>query len=381
MVVQTPAIESSDRQHTVAIVDDISSNLTYFKEALETFGYQTMTAENGKEALEKIMATVPDLVLSDVNMPEMNGYELCEALKGTEETRDVPIILVTAQDDRDSLIRGLEIGADDFLIKPVNLSELQARVRNLLIIKDFRDQSKVYTQHLEDEVARRTSDLNEAVVELKSLNVQLKGSIQDTIQRLSTAAEYRDNDTASHIWRMSHYSKVVAKSLGLSRDIVENVLYSSPMHDVGKIGTPDHILLKRGKLTPDEKQIMDAHTTIGESILSGSDHPLLVMAREVAGNHHEWWNGEGYPRKIRGEEIPLTARIVAVADVYDALTTKRVYKDAWSIEDAFRHLEEGAGTHFDPTCVGAILDARDDILAIQNSTEHQQMLKAEENKK
>ena len=139
------------------------------------------------------------------------------------------------------------------------------------------------------------------------------------------------------------------------------------MHDVGKIGTPDQILLKHGKLTHAEKQIMDEHTTIGEKILSGSDHPLLAMAHEVAGGHHEWWNGDGYPRRLQGEEIPVTARIVVVADVYDALTTKRVYKDAWSIEDALKHIREGAGSHFDPTCVGALLDAREEIIDIQMS--------------
>lgn len=367
MISAASIAESSERKHLVVVIDDLPSNLLYFNEALNSFGYQTISAENGKEALEKINATVPDLILTDVNMPEMDGYQLCEAVKGNEATRDVPIILVTAQDDRDSLIRGLEIGADDFLIKPVNLSELQARVRNLLLVKDYRDHMKAYTVKLEEDISARTKDLNNAVLELKSLNVQLKGSIQDTIQRLSVAAEFKDNDTAAHLWRMSHYSQAVGKSLGLSRGEVENILYASPMHDVGKIGTPDHILLKHGKLTPDEKKIMDEHTLIGERILAGSDHPLLEMARAVAGGHHEWWDGSGYPRKLRADEIPLTARIVAVADVYDALTTKRVYKDAWTVDDAFEHLRAGSGTHFDPTCVGAILDARADILEIQHS--------------
>lgn len=353
-------------QHLIVVVDDLPSNLLYFNEALNGFGYQTITAQNGRDALEKISGLVPDLILTDVNMPEMDGYALCESVKANEATKDVPIILVTAQDDRDSLVRGLETGADDFLIKPVNLSELQARVRNLLLVKDYRDHMKAYTVRLEAEVSARTHDLSNAVLELKSLNLQLKGSIQDTIQRLSVAAEFRDSDTAAHIWRMSHYAQVVAKTLGLQREEVEYMLYASPMHDVGKIGTPDQILLKKGKLTPAEKKIMDEHTLIGERILSGSDHPLLVMAREVAGGHHEWWDGSGYPRQIRAEKIPRTARIVAVADVYDALTTKRVYKPAWTVDDAFDHLRDGAGTHFDPTCVGAILDSREEILEIQN---------------
>ena len=366
MMTQSSPESQGKNQHLIIVVDDLPSNLLYFNEALHGFGYQTITAENGRDALEKIAGVAPDLILTDVNMPVMDGYALCEAVKGAEATKDVPIILVTAQDDRDSLVRGLETGADDFLIKPVNLSELQARVRNLLLVKDYRDHMKLYTVHLEDEVAARTHDLNNAILELKSLNLQLKGSIQDTIQRLSVAAEFRDSDTADHIWRMSHYAQVVAKTLGLRQEEVENILYASPMHDVGKIGTPDQILLKKGKLTPEEKKIMDEHTIIGERILSGSDHPLLVMAREVAGGHHEWWDGSGYPRHLRGDNIPLNARIVAVADVYDALTTKRVYKPAWSIDEAFDHIREGAGTHFDPTCVSAILDSREEILEIQN---------------
>lgn len=360
-------IDAKLDKHLVIIVDDLPSNLIYFNEALTTFGYRTVTAANGKEGLEKVNALIPDLILTDVNMPEMNGYELCAAVKGNPVTKDIPIILITAQDDRNSLIQGLDTGADDFLIKPVNLSELQARVRNLLLVKDYRDHMKRYTSELETQVAMRTAELNNAFVELKAVNLQLKESILDTIQRLSTAAEYRDKETAAHIWRMSHYSQIVARSLGLSSEDVDNILYASAMHDVGKIGTPDHILLKTGKLTADEKQIMDEHTLIGESILGGSNYPLLELAKEVAGGHHEWWDGTGYPRQLTGENIPVAARIVAVADVYDALTTKRVYKDAWTADEAFAHIQAGAGTHFDPTCVAAIVNSRSKIEDIQRS--------------
>ena len=354
-------------KHTVVVIDDIPSNLLYFNDALTGFGYATITAENGKQGLEKINVILPDLILTDVNMPEMDGYQLCEAVKGNPATKDIPIILVTAQDDRDSLIRGLSIGADDFLIKPVNPSELQARVRNLLLVKDYRDHMKHYTAELETQVSLRTQELNQAFEELKQVNLQLKESTLDTIRRLSTAAEYRDTATGAHIWRMSHYSQVVAKKIQLASEEVDKILYASPMHDVGKIATPDHILLKPSKLTKEEWSVMEEHTFIGEQILSGSAQLLLVMAGEIASGHHERWDGSGYPRGLSGENIPLAARITAVADVFDALTTKRVYKDAWTTEKAFEYIKNQSGSHFDPACADAFLKSRSEIVDIQQT--------------
>lgn len=351
----------------MVIVDDLPSNLLYFNEALSEFGYTTITSENGKTGLEKINAMLPDLILTDVNMPEMDGYELCQAVKANPATKDIPIILVTAQDDRDSLVRGLSTGADDFLIKPVNLSELRARVRNLLLVKDYRDHMKRYTAELESQVALRTQELNQAFEQLKEVNLQLKESTLDTIQRLSRAAEYRDTDTGAHIWRMSNFAHTIARHLGLAPGMVDNILYASPMHDVGKIGTPDQILLKPAKLDTDELVVMQKHTVIGEAILSGSDQPVLTMASEIAGGHHEKWDGSGYPRGLSGEDIPLQARITTIADVFDALTTKRVYKEAWPVEDAFQLIKKQSGTHFDPDCVTTFLKVRDEILDIQHS--------------
>ncbi len=356
---------AEQNKHTVVIIDDIPSNLLYFNDALTGFGYTTITAENGKIGLDKINTMLPDLILTDVNMPEMDGYQLCEAVKGNPATKDIPIVLVTAQDDRDSLVRGLSIGADDFLIKPVNPSELQARVRNLLLVKDYRDHMKRYTAELETQVSIRTQELNQAFEQLKQVNLQLKESTLDTIRRLSTAAEYRDTDTGAHIWRMSHYAQVTARGMKLPSDTVDNILYASPMHDVGKIGTPDHILLKPGKLTKEEWSVMEEHALIGERILSGSEQPLLAMAGEIAGGHHERWNGSGYPRGLAGENIPLLARVTTVADVYDALTTDRIYKDAWPPDEAFEYVEKQSGAHFDPACVDAFLKNRDEIIDIQ----------------
>jgi len=314
---------------------------------------------------------LPDLILTDVNMPEMDGYELCEAVKGNPATKDIPIILVTAQDDRISLVRGLSIGADDFLIKPVNPSELQARVRNLLLVKDYRDHMKRYTAELETQVSIRTQELHQAFEQLKQVNLQLRESTLDSIRRLSTAAEYRDTDTGAHIWRMSLFSQVVARKLDLPSDVVDNILYASPMHDVGKIATPDNILLKPNKLTNEEWSVMEQHTLIGEQILTGSDHPLLAMASEIASGHHERWDGSGYPQGLSSKNIPQAARITAVADVFDALTTKRVYKDAWPADKAFEYIRSQSGSHFDPACTDAFLQSRAEILEIQQANPDQ----------
>ena len=362
--------EPKPEHYCILIADDLPSNLAYFDEALRTFGYRTITAQDGQEALERIAEQVPDLVLSDVNMPRMDGFQLSSHIKHDSRTSEIPVILVTAMDDRESLAKGLSSGVDDFLIKPVNLSELQARVRNLLLVRDYRRHMRRYTTELEEQVAARTADLRQAFDQLKSANDQLRHASLDTIRRLSTAAEYRDADTAAHIWRMSTYSSAIARQLGMGDEFTDAILYASPMHDVGKIGTPDNILLKPGAFDPEEKKIMQQHTLIGESILGDSDHPLLAMACTIAGGHHEKWDGSGYPRGLAGEGIPISARVVAVADVYDALTTQRVYKPAWSSEKSFDLIRESASTHFDPQCVAAFLEIRDEILDMQQIHRH-----------
>ena len=364
MSVQT---ESWKQEHMVLIVDDLASNLLFFSEAVSGFGYNVITAADGEEALEKLKGMPPDLILTDVNMPKMDGYELCEAVKADSAYADIPLVLVTAQEDRESLVRGLKLGAEDFLIKPVSVPELEARVKNLLLVKDYRDHMKSYTADLEEQVSNRTVQLNDALDEIRAVNIQLQESTMDTIQRLSTAAEYKDEDTAAHIWRMSNYATILARKIGQDEAYCDQLLYASPMHDVGKIGTPDNILRKNGPLDDDERVIMRQHTIIGERILDGSENPLLVMAKEIAGGHHEWWNGEGYPRNIAGEDIPLSARITSVADVYDALTTKRVYKEAWPVEKALEHMESLAGLHFDPSLVHAFISAKDEVLEVQQA--------------
>ncbi len=359
--------QTQTSDYLIMIIDDLPSNLAYFNDALITFGYRTATAGDGKEGVEKIRQLSPDLILSDVNMPVMDGFELSMVVKGDPATKDIPLVLVTANDDRQALVKGLNSGVDDFLIKPVNLSELQARVRNLLLVKDYSDHMKRYAGILEEQVALRTTELEQALEEVSRSNLRLREATQDTIQRLATAAEFRDKDTAAHIWRMSHFTHAVAEELGMDSAFLESILYASPMHDVGKIGTPDNILLKPGKFEPAEKETMEQHTIIGERILGKSDHPLLALAREIAGGHHEKWDGSGYPRRKAGEEIPISARIAAVADVYDALTTKRIYKAAWEPQDAFKFIAEESGSHFDPAVSAAMMNIRPKILELQQS--------------
>ncbi len=359
--------KTKPKKYCILIADDMPSNLAYFDDALSTFGYSTLTAKDGREALEQVTSQLPDLILSDVNMPNMDGFELSSAIKGDPQTSDIPVILVTAMDDRESLAKGLSSGVDDFLIKPVNLSELQARVRNLLLVKDYRDHMHRYTAELEEQVAVRTAELKGAFEQLSSANDQLRTASLDTIQKLSTAAEYRDADTAAHIWRMSQYSYLLARELALGDEFVDAILYASPMHDIGKIGTPDNILLKPGTFTADEAKVMQKHTEIGEQILGISDQPLLTMARAIAGGHHEKWDGSGYPRGLAGEAIPLSARVVALADVYDALSTKRVYKAAWDPDEAFKYIQTNAGSHFDPACTQAFVSIRDQIIDLQRN--------------
>ncbi|MEE9464542.1 MAG: HD domain-containing phosphohydrolase [Candidatus Neomarinimicrobiota bacterium] len=367
------AEDPKPKNYCILIADDLPSNLAYFNEALSTFGYRTLTAADGREALEQVSSQRPDLILSDVNMPNMDGFQLSSAIKGNPQTCDIPVILVTAMDDRESLAKGLSSGVDDFLIKPVNLSELQARVRNLLLVKDYRDHMHRYTAELEEQVTARTAELKAAFEQLSRANDQLRTASLDTIQKLSTAAEYRDTDTAAHIWRMSHYSGLLARQLALGDEFVDSILYASPMHDIGKIGTPDNILLKPGKFNADEARVMQKHTKIGEQILGISDQPLLTMAREIAGGHHEKWDGSGYPRGLVGEAIPLSARVVALADVYDALTTERVYKAAWEPEEAFKYIQANAGSHFDPVCAEAFGSIRDQIIDLQQSVRKQRL--------
>lgn len=344
----------------ILIVDDDDKNLRLMEALLIPEGYEVIKASDGLEALEKIKEDPPDAVLLDIMMPKMDGYEVARKLKKTVETRQIPVVMVTALQDTDDRVRALEAGADDFLSKPVDKTELRTRVRTLLKVKAYNDYMLNYQKSLEAEVELRTYQLKKAFQKIK------KSSL-DTILKLSKAAEYKDEETGDHILRMSNYSTAVARRIGLNEKTAEAILYASPMHDIGKIGIPDKILLKPGKLDPEEWEVMKMHTVIGAKILAGSDSGFIKLAEMIAMTHHEKWDGSGYPKGLKGGKIPLAGRIVAIADVFDALTSARPYKKAFSVEESLSIIKNEKGSHFDPDVTEAFFAVQEEILSIRES--------------
>lgn len=358
-----------EKAPTILVVDDEDLNLRLIEALLNPQGYNVVLARDGEDALHKVKETPPDVILLDIMMPRMNGFEVARKLREDEATRVVPIVMVTALQDVEDRVRALEVGADDFLTKPVDRMELRARVSSLLKVKAYNDHMRNYQQELEREVKKRTEELRHAYEMITTASLE-------TIHRLSKAAEFKDEDTGAHIQRMSNYSATIARKIGLHETTVERILYAAPMHDVGKIGIPDHILLKPGKLTADEWNVMRQHTTIGSAILEGSEEGFIKLAEVIALTHHEKWDGTGYPRGLKGNDIPLVGRIVAIADVFDALMSKRPYKEPFTLEKSLDIIKEGRGGHFDPAVVDAFLESLDDILVIKDryKDEHQSML-------
>jgi putative two-component system response regulator len=344
---------------TILIADDDERIRLSLSDILLAQRYKVAEAQDGKEALEKVKSSPPDVILLDMNMPEMGGIEVIEHLKADSIAKFIPIIVVTGENDIDLRVRALKLGADDFLIKPPHVAELTARVRSLVKVKAYNDYMRDYQHVLEEEVRKRTQELSDA-------NGKLRNASLDTIFRLSRAAEYKDEDTSVHLQRMSYYSAAIARKIGYNNGGLEAMLYSSPMHDIGKLGIPDLILLKPGKLDPDEWVIMKQHAEIGAKILENSESDFIKMGRGIALTHHEKWDGSGYPRGLKGEDIPIEGRIAALADVFDALTSKRPYKEPFSNEKAFSIIQEGRGNHFDPDLVDAFFKIQDEILEIQD---------------
>jgi putative two-component system response regulator len=331
---------------SVLIVDDDPSIQNLLSQILTRKGYETILASDGKTALEKIAASSPDLVLLDLIMPGLDGFEVAGRIKGNEETSGIPVILITGLDSVLNHVTALEIGVDDFMSKTAAHAEIVARVRTHLKVKQLNDQMKAYQRKLEKKVLVSANKLNQTMVQLKEASL-------DAIFKLTVASEYRDNETSAHVKRMSHYAALIAQKMGLTKKTVEAILYAAPMHDIGKIGIPDKILLKPGKLDPEEWELMKTHTTIGAEILKGSSIGFVRMGEIIALTHHEKWDGSGYPKGLKGRKIPLVGRIVALADVFDALTSKRPYKDALSVEASNQIILEERGRHFDPVVVDA----------------------------
>ncbi|HCC78008.1 MAG: two-component system response regulator [Chloroflexi bacterium GWB2_49_20] len=341
----------------ILVVDDQLINIELLEAHLVPQGYEIVTAANGEEALGKLSSDQIDLILLDVMMPGMDGFEVTRRIRQDTIHRLLPIILVTALRDKEDRIKGIESGCDDFISKPFDKMELLARIRSMLKVKAYNDLLSNYRKELESEVARRTAELTQAVENIKAASLE-------TIHRLSMAAEYKDMDTGEHIERMTRYSTVVARRMGLDESSIETIQYAAPMHDLGKIGIPDQILMKPGSLDPAEWEIMKQHSVIGAKILNGSNAEFIRLGETIALNHHEKWDGSGYPNNLKGLEIPIEARIVAIADVFDALTSKRPYKQAFSIEESLAIIKAGRGSQFDPEVVDAFFAVQDEILTI-----------------
>ncbi len=340
------------KNNKIFVIDDEPVNLKLLDKLLSRSGYTDLVLiHDPREVLERYQQLRPALILLDINMPHLNGFEVMEQLQALADPLLPPIVILTAQHGKEYLMKALEAGARDFLTKPFDGYELQMRVRNLLDAhlahRMLHDQKNV----LEEMVARRTQELQQTQLQI--------------VQRLGMAAEYRDEETGNHILRMSHISMVLAKAAGWCQQNCELILHASSMHDVGKIGIPDSILLKPGKLDADEWEIMKTHTTIGAELLAGDESDLMRMAHEIALSHHERWDGSGYPYGLAGDVIPKTGRITALADVFDALTSSRPYKKPWSVEDTVNLIKDNSGKHFDPELVTVFLQQLPGILSVR----------------
>jgi putative two-component system response regulator len=353
-----------DELKRILVVDDEPDIRELAVAMLTSWGYVVEEAADGFEALAKLKLGC-DLVVSDLSMPRMDGFEIIRRLREDPEYQDLPIVVITALTSKEQRLRAIEIGANDFITKPIDPTELKIRVASLLRTKEIQDAIKRHKDELEKIVAQRTAALRQALDEIVEAQRQTYAAYLDTIQKLALAAEFKDEGTAGHLRRIALYSESIAQALKLTPKEVEILRHASPMHDVGKIGIPEGILLKAGLLDKEEWEVMQRHTIIGARILQGSSSELLTAGETIALTHHEKWDGTGYPQRLAGEAIPIYGRIVAVADVFDALTTRRPYKKACENEEALAIIRAGSGSHFDPAVVAAFFRNLDNILDLQ----------------
>ncbi|WP_026339209.1 HD-GYP domain-containing protein [Psychromonas ossibalaenae] len=330
-------------KQTVLVVDDTPENIDVLVGILKQ-DYHVKAAINGLMALKIVHASPPDIILLDIMMPGIDGYEVCRRLKADHTTRHIPVIFVTAKIALEDEITGLNLGAIDYISKPINPPLVQARVRTHLALYD-------QNRALDKKVFEQTLELHQTRLQI--------------IQRLGRAAEYKDDNTGLHVIRMSEYSRILGLAAGMNETEAVMLMNAAPMHDIGKIGIPDGILKKPGKLDHEEFEIMKSHCAIGEQIIGDDKSELLQMAKILTLTHHEKWDGSGYPNQLKGEEIPRIGRIVAITDVFDALTSERPYKQAWSVEDAVEQLQKDAGGHFDPQLVVLFIEELPKILEIK----------------
>ena len=336
----------------VAVVDDNTVNIAVLRAMVRHLpDCECFEFTEPARALQWCESNEPDLILVDYMMPAMNGLEFVAAFRALPGCQEVPALMITASHETEIRHNALNQGVNDFLTKPVDRVEFLARSRNMLALRKSQKALSDRAAWLADEVAKATAEITSREL--------------DTIFRLSKAAEYRDPETGAHVLRMAHYSRLIGAKLGMSDEDLNMLFHAAPMHDVGKVGTPDHILLKPGRLDADEMAIMREHAHIGYEILRDSPSPCLQLAAVIANSHHEKFDGSGYPGGLKGEEIPLVGRIVAVADVFDALNSERPYKEGWPLDKARKYIEDNSGSHFDPACVRAFLSSWLDVLEIR----------------
>lgn len=330
---------------TILVVDDAEENLMILDELLKN-EYKVICVQSGREAVEILKFQVPDIILLDIVMPFIDGYQTCKIIKADKKTSKIPIIFLSSNSEAEDQLKGFELGAVDYIVKPVNYTLLMAKINTHMKDKEEKD-------NLQQRIQEKENELDLARLEV--------------IQKLELATEYKDAETGSHINRMSRFCYAIAREYGFNNHKAEILLNAAALHDVGKIGIPDSILLKPGKLSDEEWSIMSKHTEIGARIMNRNSSELLDCAYIVAYQHHEKWNGEGYPLGLKGETIDINARIAAVADVFDALTSDRPYRKAWSTDKAIKYINDEKGKHFDPKVVDAFNNSIDTILSIRNS--------------
>jgi putative two-component system response regulator len=374
-----PAFEPNDQQQSlrtskILIVDDEPINVKLARKYLALEGYQNfILTTDSREVMTLVNQQQPDLLLLDVMMPHVSGLDILASIRSSDRWRHLPVIILTAASDQNTKRRAIELGVSDFLGKPVDATELVPRIRNVLLVKKHYDHLEKYSQELEAEVLRRTAELAR--------------SRQEVIHCLARAAEFRDDDTGRHVLRVGRFARLIGEELGWKGEQLEMLEQAAQLHDIGKIGIPDSILLKPGKLAPEEMEIMQKHSAFGKKItqslpnheanilrghaelgsrlLQSTESPILSLAATIAISHHEKWDGTGYPLGLAGEDIPAAGRITAVADVFDALSSKRPYKPPFPLEKCFQLLEEGRGRHFDPAVLDAFFKRRKDIIETQ----------------
>ncbi|MEZ5940690.1 MAG: response regulator [Planctomycetaceae bacterium] len=365
---------SSPKNARIFVVDDEEHAIDAVAECLSDAGYANLQATvDSTDAVNLIREHRPDLVLLDIMMPEVSGIDILHVMSLDPELQHVPVIVLNSTSDREVRHICLELGVSDFVTKPIDPTELLPRVRNVLLNKLYCDQLAKHSESLEEQVRRRTAEL--------------AASRQEVVHCLARAGEYRDDDTGHHVYRVGKYVGIIARELGFSEQRVELLELAAQLHDIGKIGIPDAILHRPGKLAPEEYEVMKSHcaialdiiqplpakesnilrshSRIGASLLHVPSSPLLMLAARIAQTHHERWDGTGYPLGLKGDDIPIEGRMTAVADVYDALSSKRPYKPAFPREQCFEILEDGRGTHFDPKVLDAFFARSQDIVQVQ----------------